>query len=203
MKMNIFTDLLMSANAEQLAPNSRINHHARGLTYLCLHRSTQLTMKIYVLDGARNSNSGFLVHPHSHRYFFETTVLRGHLDHVLFKDVMPGCGWGETFDRHVYDPDTGTPTLNGQRELYGEYQRYVRGERYAVSPHEIHTLRLDLSVGGPVVLALAQGPDVQKTTNLYLPPHLKGRIDRPDTRPMTVAQFNNSRDFLLDLLKYA
>ena len=55
--------------------NSFRNFHTVGLDYVCLHRSTDLTVKGYFYD--RTEVSARLVNPHSHRYDFATEVLRG------------------------------------------------------------------------------------------------------------------------------
>lgn len=64
--------------------NSYRNFHAKGLDYICLRRSPELTLKLYFLDGDV-SKLPEVVNPHDHRYSFRTTVLVGGLIDYAFE----------------------------------------------------------------------------------------------------------------------
>jgi len=66
---------------EMMIENSFKNFHVKGFDYLCIHRSEQLTIKVYMMDGDASKMTE-VVNPHDHRYLFTTTVLAGEMiDH--------------------------------------------------------------------------------------------------------------------------
>jgi hypothetical protein len=160
---DIFKLLLEQMNLEDMRHYSCFNHHVEGLTYICLHRSEKLTVKLYYMQEPVNPNTGFLVNPHSHRYSFATRVLRGSLKHIRFKE-SPGSEWS----KFSYDPDTKTRKESSKCKLI-PFEEYVYvNNTYFVNENEIHTLEM-FSHKGPVLLGLIQFADVRKTSDLYLP----------------------------------
>jgi hypothetical protein len=74
----IFDDL------DTIAGNSFRNFHAKGLDYLCLHRSEALTIKAYFYAGEAGSE---VVCPHDHRYPFSTHIVAGESGHIRYTEV--------------------------------------------------------------------------------------------------------------------
>lgn len=160
----LYSKLLDRIDVRKMAQHSVLNHHANGMHYLCLHRSDDLTVKIYFMEETANPNSDFLVHPHSHRYAFETTVLVGVVEHVLFDPA-----WGKAWQEFEYRMEH--KTLNKVRDLGLTAARraiYDEGDTYFVKPDEVHTLRM-LNLPEPVVLGLTQYQDERAFSELYLP----------------------------------
>lgn len=148
----------------EAAPNSVLNHHANGVDYLCLHRSPKLTLKLYLLDGAKNGNSNWLVHPHTHRYSFNSTVLAGAVRHVTFQRNKKRSDWVEC----RYNPDTRDLVTGAQIGLEAHADLHVPGTSYFVDPMDIHTLQVVPSAG-PTLIALEQFSDVKQSTEIYFP----------------------------------
>lgn len=104
----LFSKLLHSVGLEQMA-NSRINHHTDGMDYLCLLRTPKLTVKLYCIrNTAKNANSGYLVHPHNHRYGFTSVLLSGELEHIRFEPkAVPDTGDSSlAYSKWIYHADT-------------------------------------------------------------------------------------------------
>lgn len=161
-----FEQLLIEMDPAKMAAHSKLNHHVNGMDYLCLHRSEKLTAKLYLIQEPRNQHSGYLVHPHSHRYSFGSVVLHGGLEHIRFeRSFRKAIGdWSE----HRYDPDTKQLKWMRQVTLDKTIERHEKGSSYWVEPHEIHTLRL-AEGKGPVLIGLVQFEDTSRTSDLYLP----------------------------------
>lgn len=165
LNIGVFQTLLQEMDATEMAQHSTINHHVDGVDYLCLHRSERLTAKIYLIEKPTNPNSGYLVHPHSHRYSFSSTVLSGELGHVRSIEI-PGYNW----TRWGYQAD------NRQRVHQGDFslltyaiEAHWRGTSYFVTPDEIHTLQMNENSSEPVMIGLLQFSDIKPTSELYLP----------------------------------
>lgn len=75
--------LVRDSDLEDIARDSIRDMHVVGMDYICLHRSEQLTVKLYFFDDALTDGEG-LVMPHDHRYSFATTVLRGRFTDTSF-----------------------------------------------------------------------------------------------------------------------
>lgn len=181
-----FRKLLEQADAKELAPHSRRNHHVNGMDYLCLHRTDGLTVKLYLVEEPKNPHSGYLVHPHSHRYAFGSIVLAGALEHHRFRATVPSdpdvsLDWS----RYRYNPDTGRLTKAGAFAFDEQsVEKHRVGGTYWVGPDEIHTLRLRRT-RGPVLIGLVQMRDERKTSDLYLPvgtPMETAETRQPTTR---------------------
>lgn len=129
---------------EMICANSFRNFHAKGLDYICLHRSPSLTVKAYFFDGDLKDVPEIVV-PHDHRYDFKTKVLSGALTDVQFREGR--YGEGEVYQRFSYD----TP-LNGGKGFDWEGETRLRVSRRRpmgrgstlFSPFDaIHTLCID------------------------------------------------------------
>lgn len=68
---------------EAIIANSYKDFHAKGFDYICLHRSSQITVKAYFLNGDVTKVPE-VVNLHNHRYAFSTEVLAGSMvDHTF------------------------------------------------------------------------------------------------------------------------
>lgn len=183
---------------EVVAANSTINHHANGMDYLCLHRDPLgETVKLYLIEKPMEvvGNSGFLIHPHTHRYPFSTAVLHGAVEHLRFNARHDKCGdWTE----YAYSGDTrrlGKPVDCFIDPVTREFHEV--GGKYFVDIDEIHTLRMVDS--RPLLLGLVQYPDVDKNSIIYLP---EGKnMDFPDSRRPTVEEVIRLRDRCIELIR--
>lgn len=94
---------ILTVSLRSVLDNSFKNFHARGLDYICLHRSADYTLKLYYLNGdvAKLPEA---VNPHDHRYSFQTKVLAGELADFCWRQTDTG----ESFEMFHWD----TP-LNG------------------------------------------------------------------------------------------
>jgi hypothetical protein len=174
--IELFKNLLLQADPKVLAQHSRMDHHAIGMHYLCLHRSEAMTVKLYhITDNAENSNSGFLIHPHNHRYMFDTYVLKGVIDHIKF-GVNPAALRlnVDQLETKYVNPDVGFSTRRkpGVALTAIESRQYwANGDcnSYRVVPQDIHTLR----VSEECVLGLVQYADTDVKTSMYMPRDVK------------------------------
>lgn len=182
---------LKHLNIEKAQPHSRINHHTEGLNYLNLQRSDKFTLKLYLLEGLNNNNSDFLVHPHNHRYDFNTVVLAGRIANVVFNDIgseKPARTeeqkyWQDIADggdylanRFTYLPEKGAfgaPVETWLEIDTGKSAGYMPGESYFLKSKQIHTLK---TFDEPTLLCLSQFEDKEDTTNLYLPKNVEDII---------------------------
>lgn len=192
----IFAQMLREAVVEEVMKNSVINHHVNGMSYLCLHRSDKLTVKLYLVENPTNPHSGYLVHPHSHRYAFGSTVLHGALEHIRFKRDADGRLWRE----HFYNPDQRSldrADLVGLKEQ-ADYHSANHDSSYWVEPHEIHTLRM--LEGLTTLIGLVQFGDVKRESELFLPDTapMQRSDERRPTYDETAALMQRSRDLMGD-----
>lgn|GEM_PF-3227360 len=194
--MNIYTELLKRSDPSELARHSVINHHVDGMHYLCLHRSATLTYKIYFIERPTNPNAGFLVHPHSHRYAFNTTVLHGGIQHIRFTEAN-----GDRWDAFHYDSDLRALFKARPHKclLDMSVEAFDTGAEYFVDSHEIHTLQTPLN-SGPIVLGLTQFEDVKRLTKVFLSPEADGKLKYPNSRQPSRAEFEALRDRVLELI---
>jgi hypothetical protein len=173
-----------------------MNYHVDGMHYLCLHRSFELTVKMYLIDKPINPNSGFLVHPHSHRYGFSTFVLHGSLEHWRFRADESAHG---DWQQYLYRAETRHREPAGRVALAGKQERLTPSEQaYEVTDQEIHTLRC--MGDAPILLGLFQCADTHDTSNLYLPVDLDDYFLQPHTYMPTIAETEALRARCLELL---
>jgi len=183
-----FRDVMLKAieglNLEKNQEHSRIDHHTPGMDYLNLQRSDKFTLKLYLIEEDIKVNSGYLVHPHTHRYEFNTVVLAGSIGNVIFEDVgkkpKKTCqqrweddiaGGGDfAADRYQYSYEDGIDDLCPQETWLnvhtGASAGYNVGQSYFLKTDQIHTL---VTRGEPTLLCLSQFEDKAKSNRLYLP----------------------------------
>jgi hypothetical protein len=177
--------MLAEMDLVEMMNHSVMNHIIDGMHYLCLHRSPKVTLKLYLIERDSNDFSGFLLHPHTHRYAFDTVVLAGELDEIKF-----GEREGGEWDRHVYHTETRSFRPAATAGLVPHATRHRRGSHYFNSTSDIHTLRA-VTVGEPVLLGLHQFQDMESRSNLFLP------AGRPEAM-----KFSQSRRPSLDDMKW-
>lgn len=184
-------DELSEEQLQHMIDHSFANFHAKGLDYLCLKRTPNLTEKIYFFEGDV-SRLPDVVNPHDHRYNFKTTVLTG---------AMSDSSYKITTDKHLrppfhdnppfYEHEWHTP-LNGgsgakyKRKVYlvEDYRaRLYAGGSLATYHQTIHTIRMHTDT---CVIKLEQYDDVlpvDQPTRLYMrdraPLDLNGLYEKP------------------------
>lgn len=191
---------LQHLNVEKCMPHSRISHHTPGLNYLNLQRSDKFTLKLYLLEPNTNENSGFLVHPHTHRYEFNTVVLAGRVTNVVFADpgnkAVPKGATAFPWLRHEYTPEG----LGGFKGAFlyetADTQTYNCGGSYYLKTDQIHTLKTS---DVPTLLCLSQFADVAEKSSLYLP--LRYKLGAPTGRIPTVEETDAMRLQCLEMLQ--
>lgn len=139
-----YQDLLTAAenDPESIIKGSFKNFHAKGLDYLCLHRSPTRTVKLYLLDGDA-SKLPEVVNPHDHRYNFRTTVLAGEMVDYRFAADPAGDVWN-AFD--YMTPLNGGDgfTFRGEERMSSEKQSVLlrKGDVFETSNLHTHTIRM-------------------------------------------------------------
>jgi hypothetical protein len=109
--------MAVSFNIEDVIANSYRDFHAKGLDYICLSRTDELTVKFYFLDGDV-SKIPEVVNPHDHRYEFDTTVIAGGMiDHRYKADEF-----GDIYQAFDYR----TPLNNGDGFSFRQEERLSR-----------------------------------------------------------------------------
>lgn len=132
------------------------DYHTKGFDYICLKRTPEHTVKLYILDGDA-SKLPEVVNPHDHRYYFRTTVLAGTMrDFRFVKDQR-----GEVF----YAFDYRTPLNGGDGFTFRGEERLLKSDARTLRRNEVlHTAATDLHTiqmkGDQTVLLLEQFEDV-------------------------------------------
>lgn len=166
-------NLAASLDYEKSAQNSFRHFHAKGLTYVNLLRTTDLSVKLYITEpGTKHNDQGYLVNPHTHRYNFFTHVLEGWMENVMF-DQIPHRGGSpveEWWHFNYCTPLAGEEGA-GFTRLGLEFmspvstQQLHAGGSYYLDCSQIHTIRV--APDTRTVLLLAQFRDVQQNTAFY------------------------------------
>lgn len=87
----------INGDVTNLVNSSFKDFHSKGMDYICLKRSDERTVKIYILDGDA-SKLPEVVNPHDHRYPFRTVVLKGSMLDKRFQRVDQGGKVYQAFD---------------------------------------------------------------------------------------------------------
>jgi hypothetical protein len=196
MNSNCFKRLLIELDHVAAAENSVINHHVNGMDYLCLHRCSALTVKLYFIDPSNIAlgSNAYLVTPHTHRYSFESTVLAGRLQHLTFRE----CG-GSRYDASEYSPETRTRYGTGDCDLeIRARDLHEMGSDYWCGTSDIHTL---IVPDDPVLLGLVQFADITQKSTVYV---RKGRpMLYPESRKPTADEALALRSRALEMMDAA
>ena len=204
---NLFADLvrrkLLNLDMNESIKHSVMDHHVPGLHYLNIERSDKFTLKLYLLDGAKNNQSGFLIHPHSHRYNFNTVVLAGRVKNVIFQEAgLPAFHDDLPMVRMKYSPekgleeDAGKPLLLRRDMSSADAGVFGPGQTYFLFANQIHTLEV---MPGKTLLCLSQFEDVRDHSRLYLPPRHK--LKPVTSRPATMPELQDLREQCLSMLE--
>lgn len=185
--MKDFRDVMRKAleglNLEKSQQHSQMDHHTVGMDYLNLQRSDKFTLKLYLIEKDVNHNSGFLVHPHTHRYEFNTVVLAGSIGNLIFEDVgkkpkkspqelyedeiAGGGDFGADHYQYTYEDGLIDVPIKTWLNIHtGASAGYTVGQSYFIKTDQIHTL---VTRGEPTLLCLSQFEDKAKANSLYLP----------------------------------
>jgi len=191
--------LARQGDRKAMAANSFGAFHHRNLTYLNLLRTPDLTIKLYDIK----ATDGMLVQPHTHRYCFQTWVLRGQMTNIRFTEEDDGgwrfsnvdAGlWHRTKYRTPLDGKAAESEYEGQVRLFHFPSPLIcRGGYYAMDDVTAHTIQ----VFGDTLLLLFQYRNVPKGhTVLYTRdgqmPDLTGLY-----QPFTEAEFSERLDGVL------
>lgn len=202
---NVVKMALEGLNIEKAAAHSQIDHHTPGLNYLNLQRSDKFTLKLYLIEGLNNNNGGYLIHPHSHRYEFSTTVLAGQIKNVVLNDAdLSGGLRGDKSSRfpmnrfnYSFEGGAGLTPERTWLEVDPELSLiYTAGDSYYLNTKQIHTLE---TFDVPTLLCLSQFEDKQQTSSIYLPP--KTKMPAPTGRRPTLEETEALRLRCLELLQ--
>lgn len=182
-------------NIDFLLTQSYKDFHAKGMDYVCLHRSDELTLKAYFFaEGMDSQKVGEVVNPHDHRYDFVTQCYSGVIENQWYR--TPPCwdgGMSSTpeSDKHecgkVYNAHLWYTPLNGGKGFQKDggwilqrhkVAQYSPGRSYYMSAQEFHTIRV---VKPETCIVLAQYEDIvplDRPTTTFTkspePPSLQG-----------------------------
>lgn len=155
-------NLARNADFETLAQSSIRDYYVKGFDYVCLHRSPDLTVKLYFFDGDV-SNISEVVNPHDHRYDFDTYVLAGGFTDFTFAEHPDG----KVFQRFGYR----TPLLGGDGFTWDsevtlratrDHTTYAGGT-ISHRAEDFHTIRIDQPDTVLCLLQFADRPGIEHT----------------------------------------
>lgn len=130
---------------EDIQRNSFRNFHAKGLDYLCLQRSPDLTRKVYFFEGNLSALPE-IVMPHDHRYNFQTVVLSGCVSNRLFMPTEATDPAGKAYERFDYitplNGGDGFTWLKTDHLIQFSEKTYHRDRSYGSAASDIHTLQI-------------------------------------------------------------
>lgn len=175
----------MSFNIYDIIDNSYKDFHTKGLDYICLYRSEDITIKIYLMEGVV-SQLAEVVNPHDHRYIFDSCCLAGRMTNHKFSEIENKSDKGKLYETFDYmTPLNGGSgfTHTGQTRLIRENSiDYNQYQTYRMKPTELHTIQV---YGEQTALLLYQYKDeiaLDKPTKTYClnsePPSLSGLYSR-------------------------
>eukprot|EP01119_Soliformovum_irregulare_P007324 TRINITY_DN19726_c0_g1_i1.p1 TRINITY_DN19726_c0_g1~~TRINITY_DN19726_c0_g1_i1.p1 ORF type:complete len:256 (-),score=48.96 TRINITY_DN19726_c0_g1_i1:35-733(-) len=178
-------DVLQSPERlERARSNSFRDFHTTGFDYINLHRSEELTVKLYIFDQPKTLCGEYLVSPHSHRYNFTTFVLQGWIRNVTFAKSTPSVRHPErNYSKFMYrtplssrttqNEDAGMATPKGAEFIeetalrIASDTKILEGAFYYLDYEQIHTIVVPSKE--PAMLLLFQEENqVQDSTELFL-----------------------------------
>lgn len=138
---------------DHVVEHSYRDFHAKGLDYLCLSRTPELTLKAYFFaEGMDSQKVGEVINPHDHRYDFLTQCFSGTIRNKWFR--FPPCWDGESIGDEcgpMYDVyEWRTPLLGGNGfthidsvplQQYRE-QDFTPGQQYYMPAPAFHTIQV-------------------------------------------------------------
>lgn len=167
--LHLAKNLIADADVATIRKNSFRNFHAKGVDYLCLHRTPELTVKLYCFDPETLVCGGpddLVVNPHSHGYNFSTYVLQGSVTNIEYAQSLDKMhtAWHETKYRSRLK-GAAALTYGGVKWLaISRLSTYWAGEHYEFDHDQIHSIRVSPIM--PTVLLLFQHADQPKDHTL-------------------------------------
>lgn len=176
-------------NLDHVLEHSYKDFHAKGLDYICLARTPELTLKAYFFaEGMESQKLGEVVNPHDHRYDFDTMCLSGKIRNkwyqswpFLYGQDPSEEGWRRYECFEYRTPLNGGDGFAWDSEVYLKEVRHrdcAPGERYFMEDFELHTIQV---MAPETCIVLMQFEDTlpldQPTftfTQSVEPPSLKG-----------------------------
>lgn len=173
--------------------NSYKDFHSKGLDYLCLYRSPELTIKAYFFaEGMDSQEVSEVVNPHDHRYDFDTQCFSGVIRNKWYR--FPPSWDGESIGDECGPMYTAfewrTPLLGGDGFTHIDavpleqhrWRSYSPGERYYMHADELHTIEV---LAPETCIVLAQYEDrvpVHHPTHTFTreatPPDISGLYNK-------------------------
>lgn len=149
---------LANLDIDEVIANSYKNFHSKGLDYICISRTPELTVKLYFFDGDA-SKLPEVVNPHDHRYDFDTLCIAGEVENIWYRqDKYLGRGPFQVFDyRTPLNGGDGFTWVAETRLAERERVSFKPGGRYSMRAEELHTIRMRAS---ETVIMLQQWVDV-------------------------------------------
>ncbi len=150
--------------------------HCKGVNYVCLHRSEELTLKLYEMPV---HNTRYIVSPHNHIYNFDTVLLYGDVINYYFEQ-----GNGQEYFLRKFSSKLnhggGFSTIATQCRLRVNERILLANklDQYYCTKDKIHTLK----VYQPSLIFIAQYKDIDTTsivyTDSYEKPSLEGLYNK-------------------------
>ena len=172
---------------ETIAGNSFRNFHAKGLDYLCLKRTANLTLKAYFYSRPDDAGSE-VVCPHDHRYPFVTKVLTGKSGHLRYLEPPPWIAAGLIYQCFNWrTPLNGGEGFEWSREARlqcVEHETHRAGDSYFCQPDDIHTITIQEPDTVLLLYQLADRLPIDCATSTFVPgsssepPSLAGLYDK-------------------------
>ncbi|MBO0676877.1 hypothetical protein JRC04_05330 [Mycolicibacterium sp. S2-37] len=169
-------------NIDHCLEHSFKDFHAKGLDYVCLTRTPEITVKAYFFEGL-DQKPGEVINPHDHRYPFDTQCLSGVIRNKWFRaHPLHRPGLTEMYERFEWmTPLNGGDGFNwiGMSALENYRVRdFVPGSRYFMQADELHTIQVMEPETVIVLMQFADVVPVDEPTYTYAhsaePPSLKG-----------------------------
>lgn len=199
--MDHLQEMLVQLDPEAASLHSYTNYHTEGLIYLNLHRTPQLTEKLYYVpvdfptQGKWRAGVRIIVNPHTHNYNFRTTLVAGRAANHIFNEVD-----GDTWTRYNYRSPLNQGDGFRRDRKVGLVQTSITqlveiGDSYYLDTNVIHSISLNAGT----LLYLQQYKD-RTLGNLFYteedtPPSLDNLY-----KPMTVEQCRVYRDKFLEIV---
>lgn len=197
----LYGEDLDGVNIDLALQHSYKDFHAKGLDYVCLRRTPQLTIKAYFFDGL-DQKPGEVINPHDHRYPFLTQCYSGVIRNKWYRPhALHQSGVTEQYERFEWmTPLNGGDGFNwiGLSALENHrIEDFAAGDWYSMKYDELHTIQV---MKPETVIVLAQFADalpLDHPTYTYTdsvePPSLKG-LYREFTADELVARINLLKD---------
>lgn len=169
---------------EKIRENSFSNFHTKGIDYLCLKRSPELTIKAYFFNDVNMPFDSGITCPHDHLYDFETYVLKGRQINFIYEECSPDNPFASQNQKFVWD----TPLRDGsgftwEREVFlapPKVHSIHAPKRYDSKAEAIHSILPTPDT----ILIIKQFASREGTTSTFVPghdkepPRLDGLYDR-------------------------